>query len=401
MSAPREALERAHVDVVGMIEAGIPERAYVPGAGRWCPRGKRLHVTATRKTGKSLALAVVTPVEVVAAGGNVVVLDRENGAEEFARRLGSVLDAREASPAFRAKVRERLHYFAWPRLSLKWSGEEWAEAIEADLVIFDSTRAHLTPLGLKEDASDDYAAFMDALVDPLMRAGVATIALDNRGHAEDRARGTTAKEDLADIALMLTCAEPFSLAHAGRLRLEVAASRLGDVEGRWEMRLGDGHYGSWQRPGAAPGTTRSELWRQVVEVLGDEPLGIGKVREKLVQKFGKAPRAETLKEALAEWASDATSGILAGPSGGYFRAHSGESGTGTHSGASGTGRNGQPDGTAQSRSTTEQMPIPGTNGTARAAPHSAERGSPLGREPLYEGEPEKATSAHRREGDAP
>ena len=48
------------------------------------------------------------------------MLDRENGADEFARRLESVLDARGADDAFREAVRDRLRYYAWPTLSLDW-----------------------------------------------------------------------------------------------------------------------------------------------------------------------------------------------------------------------------------------------------------------------------------------
>ena len=65
----------------------------------------------------------------------------------------------------------------------------------AGLVIFDSSRKFLDHLGLGESSSDDYGQFMDALVDPLMAAGVATLILDNTGHgASRRARGTSSKK---------------------------------------------------------------------------------------------------------------------------------------------------------------------------------------------------------------
>ena len=248
MSAPRptpaQALERSRVDLVGIIRDGIPEREYVPGADGLLPRAKRVHIAAERKTGKSLSIAVVTAVQIVAAGGTVVVLDRENGADEYARRLRDVLDARDVD---RERVREHLRYHAWPALRLDW-GEGYAAAFAgADVVIFDSSRSHLTPLGLKEDQSDDFAAFTDALIDPLMQAGIATVILDNAGHQEkDRPRGTSSKGDL--------CVHRVHDEHALR-----SAPRLAWPARAALHRLA--HRRDHTRRGVAPGARRRPLWR--------------------------------------------------------------------------------------------------------------------------------------------
>ena len=161
----------------------------MPGAA-WLPQGKRVVVAAERKTGKSLAFGVVAALDIVAAGGVVVVLDRENGQDEYARRLDSVLTARGISPAMRDLVRRNYRYHAWPLLKLEW-GEDpvaYAQAFAgATAVMLDSTRKFLTSVALKEDDSDDYARFTELLIDPLARAGIATVLLDNTGHgAKDR-----------------------------------------------------------------------------------------------------------------------------------------------------------------------------------------------------------------------
>jgi hypothetical protein len=240
------------VDLIAAIEEGIPPRQYLPGAEEVIPKGKRIHVAAEKKVGKSLVFATVLPVEVIAAGGRVVVLDRENGDDESARRLETVLDAREADARFCETVRERLHYHAWPQLRLEWASDpDYPQAFgEADVVVFDSSRSHTASLALRENESDDYSRFVAALIDPLMRAGKAVIVLDNTGHSEkERARGTTAKEDLCDIAFTVRTIKPFSLQQAGIVELRCMYSRIGEIThgDSWRMELGDGAYGSWQR----------------------------------------------------------------------------------------------------------------------------------------------------------
>ena len=130
--------------------------------------------------GKSL-VALAISVTIVERGGIVVILDVENGADEYARRLDDVLAARD--PSARNACRERLAYHEWPTLRLTWRGPEWAAAFAgADLVVFDSSRMTLSSVGLDEDSNDDYARFVNALLIPLTRDDVTTLMLDNTGH---------------------------------------------------------------------------------------------------------------------------------------------------------------------------------------------------------------------------
>jgi hypothetical protein len=321
-SDPREVLTRSRVDLITMIEHGIPAREYVPGARGLLPRAKRAHISAEKKTGKSLVFGVVVALQVVAAEGIVVVLDRENGAEEYARRMEEVLDARDADDGFRQLVRLQHRYHAWPELRLQWRDDpNYAEAFgEADVVVFDSSRSHTAPLGLKENESDDYAKFATALIDPLMRANKTVIVLDNVGHEEkDRARGTTAKEDICDLAFTMKTIAPFSSRVAGRVELRCIASRIGEITAadRWQMRLGDGHYGAWERIGGpTPPAARADHREATVAVLRDAAgvLSRRKIEEALRDK-GLRFSTTAFRDALAAWSADDTSGIIADPDG--------------------------------------------------------------------------------------
>lgn len=378
MTTPREAFDSSRVDVIGMIRDGIPEREYVPGADRLLPRRKRIHITAEKKTGKSLSIAVVTAVQVVAAGGQVVVLDRENGADEYARRLQEVLAARDADDAFRRLAQERLRYHAWPSLSLAW-GEDYPAALGgADIVIFDSSRSHLTPLGLKEDLSDDFATFTVALIDPLMQAGITTITLDNSGHLEkDRPRGTSSKGDLCDIAYTMRALSPFSSTLAGRIELRATDSRIGEITpgDTWHMELGAGHYGTWEKIGARPPEARNELREAAIEVLADtaEPLGYEKVGKAIRARPGNTLKfaAADLRAGLDAWAADPTSGVLPGPSGKGFTAHVGSVRHDPHVEDPATRPDtGMPD-TAETPVSTGDMPMSNLPDTTRHGAHVA------------------------------
>jgi AAA domain len=373
----REALERSRVDVIAMISDGIPPRAYVPGVPGLLPAGKRIHIAAEKKTGKSLSIAVVTAAQIVAAGGTVVVLDRENGSDEYARRLQDVLDARGADDAFRERVREHLRYHAWPTLSLDWS-EDYPEAfVSADVAIFDSSRSHLTPLGLKEDLSDDFAAFTTALIDPLMRAGVTTVILDNAGHLEkDRPRGSSSKGDLCDIAFTMRTLSPFTSTLAGRLELRCTDSRIGEVSGTWHLELGDGHYGTWQKIGVRPPEARDELREAVIEVLvaAAAPRGIDKIGKAIRTRPGNTLRfaAQDLRAGLAAWAADPASGVLRDPAGKGFVAHVGPPRHGPQVRVPATRLDTASTDTAESSAPTDDLPMSDSLDTARPGAHVAE-----------------------------
>src|SRR3954470_10815650 len=132
----RDVLAASRVDVFGLIHEGIAPRAWVPGAHGLFAAGKRHHIAADGKTGKSLAIGVVQAIDTALAGGRVVVLDRENGGEEYARRLDQVMTSRGLDEQQRARIEERLTYHAWPAVRLELGDDDdYADAFDAaDLV---------------------------------------------------------------------------------------------------------------------------------------------------------------------------------------------------------------------------------------------------------------------------
>jgi hypothetical protein len=308
--AARDALDRSRVDLLALLQDGMPERDFLPGSDRLFVRGKRHHIAADAKTGKSISIAVVAALDIVTAGGIVVVLDLENGSEEYARRLGSVLDARECDDELRELVRENYRYHAWPALRLEWGKDPtYPDAFAGtDLVIFDSCRKFLTSVGLDEDSSDDYSRFTDALIDPLARAGIATGILDNAGHTDkNRSRGTSSKADLCDLMYSLKTSEKFSKQRQGQLELECTHSRIGEITGTWTLDLGAGYYDSWTHQTAAG--SRQRFHDACVAALRETaPLA----RDALVnasRSHGAKGKQDTLREWLSELATDPFSSI--------------------------------------------------------------------------------------------
>lgn len=248
------------VDLVQRIQDGVPQADYLPASDGMLRRGKRHQWVAPKKVGKSIG-ALAHGVDIVLAGARVVIFDRENGGDLYAARLEGIIDARKLDDEQRTAIAAGLNYYEFPRFRAGDEAELVALCTGADLVVFDSQRMYLSDLGLDENDSDDYADFMAALIDPLFRASIATLILDNSGHVEaKRGRGTSSKGDLNEILFALEGVEKFDLETAGRLRLEITDSRFGNT-GRWEMEIGGGVFGSWQRIGHAETDTTSGGFR--------------------------------------------------------------------------------------------------------------------------------------------
>jgi hypothetical protein len=236
-----DLLSEFRVDLVERIQEGIPEREFVPGCDGWLIRGKRYLLFASAGVGKSIAVLAVA-VEVVAQGGRVVILDVENGADEYARRLGDVLQDRGEDLA--EACRERLAYYEYPALRLDWTAEEWTRSIDgADLVVFDSSRMVLSSVGLSEDVNDDYAEFVNKLVVPLARGNSTTLTLDNVGHGDGgHPRGASAKGDLNEVVFEMTAVEPFDGDTRGKVVWRRRRQRFSGVPLSMEQVVGGGDF---------------------------------------------------------------------------------------------------------------------------------------------------------------
>jgi hypothetical protein len=195
------------------------------------------------------------------AGARIVVFDRENGGDLYAARLESIIAARGLTAEHQESLADRIFYFEFPRFRRDDDADLVELCAAVDLVLFDSQRMYLSDLGLEENSSDDYAEFMSALVDPLFRAGIGTLILDNTGHAEPkRGRGASSKGDLNEILFTLELIERFDLDTVGRLRLEITDSRFGNT-GRWELEIGGGVFDSWHRIDQADELVHADAFR--------------------------------------------------------------------------------------------------------------------------------------------
>jgi hypothetical protein len=243
-----ERVTARRVDLVQLIRDGLPPVEYLPESDGMLVKGKRHLIAAPRKEGKSIAM-LVHWVRMALAGARVIVFDRENGAETYAKRLDSIIGAWGLGKPDERKLRHNLDYYEFPQLR-KGDGEAFAKLADgAAVVVFDAQRMYLTDLGLREGEADDYSIFMAAVIDPLFRAGVATVILDNTGHSDTgRSRGSSAKGDLNEVLFKFKAESDFSVHRRGKVRLilEAGNSRFGN-EGTWEMQIGAGAFTDWQR----------------------------------------------------------------------------------------------------------------------------------------------------------
>lgn len=248
------------VDLLARIRDGIPSIDYLPASDGMLVRGKRHQIAAPKKVGKSIS-KLVHWVTMACAGSRVVVLDRENGANLYAGRLAAIIAAFGLDEDSQQQLAENLVYHEFPRLRVHDGDELVSMCVGADVVVFDSQRMFLTDLGLGEDTSDDYAAFVGIAIDPLFRAGIATVILDNTGHEETkRSRGSSAKGDLNEVLFSLEVVEPFNLDDTGKVRLEITDSRFGNA-GRWEMTIGGGVFEPWQSVDKGDGEAAATDWK--------------------------------------------------------------------------------------------------------------------------------------------
>lgn len=231
------------VDLIRLIRDGIPEPEYVPGCDGWLRAGKRYLMPAPAGTGKSLLMLVVA-IGVADNGGTVVIIDVENGADEYARRLECILAANDHDGSLAELCQQRITYYEWPKLSLEWDPETWVASLNgADLVIFDSSRFALSSVGLAEDKSDDYAEFATALIMPLSQAGITTVILDNTGHVDQaRARGTKAKDDLNEVVYALSAVGKPDIDTTAILKMTLTRQRFGGLHRHLQARIGGGIY---------------------------------------------------------------------------------------------------------------------------------------------------------------
>lgn len=259
--------------------------------------------------GKSL-VCLVHSVRMALAGERIVVLDRENGADEYADRLAQIMNSWKLTEAQRSTLQRNLSYHEYPTLKSNDAAElvrYLDEELAADLVVLDSQRMFLSDYGLSERDTDDYARFMSYAIDPLHQARITTLILDNTGHADPhRPRGTSSKRDLNEVLFELKKVRDFDRRTRGVVQLEVKKSRFGD-RGSWRMAVGDGVFGEWQSDAEQVlkvVAAKPEFKPAVYEVLRAEgrPVGENKLLDAVrARKVKIATRSA--RRLLHQWAS--------------------------------------------------------------------------------------------------
>ena len=302
-----------HVDLIQLITDGIPPREYHAHSANMLLVGARHLLSAPKKTGKSFATFLHT-VRMVLAGERVIILDRENGADEYARRLEAIMNAWQLSHHERKTLQENLIYLAFPVLRPNDTKEFVGYCLDADadVVIFDSQRRFLTDFGLKEGDADDYAQFMEYAIDPLFRARITTIILDNTSHYDStRARGSVTKGDLVDVVFHIETLTKYDTNQRGAIKLVQDDSRFGD-RFIWRMEIGGGYFGKWIKDTEAKLTVRSDVIAAVKACID------------LMESDGKPPSTTTLAQSMTIDANKKTAAIKEAVSKGYIKRSDGK-----------------------------------------------------------------------------
>lgn len=246
MTSPAERVE-AMLGPRGNLTTPREPRPWLRGAHRILRPGLKALWFGPRGSLKSMA-ALILAVQIIEAGGHVTYLDFENGEQRMGRRLRTILADRE--PELKVALEERFDYRPHVRLARMsvQEREAWASAFgDDDLVILDGLARALSQLDLDENSNADVATFMVGWMDPIAALDVATLALDNTGHAEqERPRAASAKLDLMELAYRFALNGTISEERHGTITFTRTRTRDGDEASTLEVEAGGGSYGRVQ-----------------------------------------------------------------------------------------------------------------------------------------------------------
>jgi hypothetical protein len=204
------------------IESGPPPP---PEIGRGLIYRAQTHtVYGPSDAGKSLLAAAITT-DVLNAGGRVLWLDFEQGADRVLRRLLEFGADKEA-------LIERLHrvhhaHGAPPLDAIDALGED------ADLAVVDAFTGLLVALRLSSNSDTDVETAYIAVVRPLAVLGAGVLVIDHVRKDRDQrgglAIGSGRKVGAADVALNFEAVKRFRPGYGGRAKITVSRDRDGAV----------------------------------------------------------------------------------------------------------------------------------------------------------------------------
>jgi hypothetical protein len=221
------------VDLAEIAKAGVPAPTLLFNDLLY--RGMLHSLAGPPDCGKT-TIAYRAALERLAMDEHVVVLDEEGGREVVAEKFLAL----GAEPAHL----ERLHYVEFP-------GRSWDEAdraglwellgrVKPTLVIVDSAGAFLGAAGQDENWAAHVTPFYKLLLAAARDHNTAVLVLDHVTKNENTgryARGSGAKLQVADVALMVDAIRPFNRHQSGLLKLSVSKDRRGYLHRRFEVRV--------------------------------------------------------------------------------------------------------------------------------------------------------------------
>ena len=192
--------------------------------------GKAHTIFARGGTGKTWVLVWIAT-ELVRAGKTVLAFDLENSGRTMSERFEEMgIDPREAA--------ERLWLFDFPSLHPEVY-EGVLEALDPDVVMFDSWVGFLSAEGFDENVATDIARWANAYIKPALRRGCATLCLDHVPHDDiDRERGSTRKRDEVDVRWKLSKIGSFDRERTATVNLWLKKDREGWLPQRLGFALG-------------------------------------------------------------------------------------------------------------------------------------------------------------------
>jgi hypothetical protein len=291
------------VNLAEVAKAGIPEPTLMFNDLLY--RGMLHSLAGPPDCGKT-TIAYRAALGRLAEGEAVVILDEEGGREVVTEKFLAL----GATPA----DLERLHYVEFP-------GRQWDEAdraglwellgrVQPSLVIVDSAGAFLGAAGQDENWAAHVTPFYKLLLAAARDHNTAVLVLDHVTKNENTgryARGSGAKLQVADVALMVDAIRPFNRHQSGLLKLSVSKDRRGYLHRRFEIHVDvtggtmflvfervEAEQGDPELAGLAPAAVK------ILTVLraADEPMPVRSIVDGVADRFGHGLRRPTVSKAL-------------------------------------------------------------------------------------------------------
>jgi hypothetical protein len=231
---PGEARPFPRVDLADLAQRGISPPELV--CDRLLYRGGLHSLAGPPDSGKSTLLYLWT-LQLLSLGEPVVLLDEEAGRELACEKLLAL----GATPELLAGlVYVEFPTRAWDEPDRRGLAGLLAEVRPA-LVGFDSAGAFLAQAGLREnDAPDVTGFYKSVLLQAAREHRAAVVVLDHVTKLEEAgryARGSGAKLQLVDVALMVEPITPFRRDQGGLLKLQVTKDRRGYLHRAHQVRV--------------------------------------------------------------------------------------------------------------------------------------------------------------------